>query len=361
MFLYLAIALVLFVLAFARAVGCIDRRYEPELALCLTLAAYVVSFLRWNTGTDWPNYISMFENLRHLDDASAQLWWGPAYSYAAVLVNSIGGSYTAFLALEATILFAVKYHILLKSCAAPLVAIFVLFCVNFYDIYFVRQHIATVFFWAFVYYYYNRRHLLAWSSALVAVAYHYSAAMPIAIVVLTANLEWKRIALVTACVACATFLVLSRLSIGQIESLTTVGSYLGTNWIEVKYTGLSTTLRAYLKMAFWFWVILAGYMWFSKRTEESEYADWSAFCLRSAAGIVLVAAVLVPISEVFARIPEFAAPLFAVVLANYRFQLRSVSVAGAAYLSIAALLFVELVFLYRGFPELYYPIRWAFS
>jgi hypothetical protein len=352
-FAYIAIATVLFCFAFVRAIGTVNRRYEGALALCLTLFAGAISVLRWDTGTDWATYLHMFETLNTLEAAQSQSWWGPGYAYPAVLINNIGGNYTTFLVCLGLVLFAAKFHALTKSCAAPLVAIFVLFCVNFFDVFFVRESIAVVFFWLFAFYYFQKRYLLTFATALVAVLFHYSAALPIAIVLAVGRFSWWRVLLLVGGAAGAVFIVLTTDNIGDLVGIASLSSYLGTDYIEEKASGLSTTLRAYLKLGFWVAVILMGFISFRRDSESTVTGDWNSFCLRCAMGIVIAAAVLLPISEIFARIPSYSLPLFAVILSNYKLRMDRLSVGGAAYLLILLLLFVQLSFLYSAYPDEY--------
>ena len=193
MVLYFSIAFGLFCLALAVLVGIIDKRYEKPLVLCLTLLAYGFSFIRWETGTDWPSYIQMYQSLTSLQAATEQVWWGPGYAYLAVLANSLGADFTVFLFFIATLLFSIKYFLLTRTSSAPLVAVFVLFCTSFYDIYFVRQNLAVIFFWAFAYYFFRKNYALAVGAAVLATIFHYSALAPIAIVVALTHLDWKKI------------------------------------------------------------------------------------------------------------------------------------------------------------------------
>jgi len=379
MVLYLVIAFMLFMLAMARMSGLLDRRYELAMVAWLTLFAFGASFLRWETGTDWENYLNMFQTLNSFESAQSQSWWGPGYAYTAVVVNLLGGNYTIFLFCVASVLFAVKYHMLVKSCSAPLVAILVLFCANFFDVYFTRQSIGVVLFWAFTWYYYNRRYGLAFVAALAAIAFHYSAALPIGIAVALVNFEWRKVGLTVASAGLLVSLglVFQWDAKGSFENLLagimsggggvssyvgrSLATYVGAEYIEEKASALSTTLRAYVKLGFWFVVVIGGYLWYSKRSEPKQAAGWNAFCLMIATAIIVLSAALVQISEVFARIPAYAIPLFAVVLSNYRFRLPQISVPSVAYLVIMLLLFIQLAFAYGSFPDAYYPYKWIFS
>jgi hypothetical protein len=355
--LYLLVGAVLFCLALARLTGAIDRRFEVVLTFYLVLLAYVISFIRWETGTDWAMYIQMYDRMTSFSAAQSQTWWGPGYAYTAALVNILGGDYSVFLCCIATLLYAVKFHLLRVTCKAPLVAVFVLFCTSFFDIFFTRQSIASTLFWAFTYYYYQRRHVVAWSAALLAIAFHYSAAIPIAVVMVAGNFSWQRVALLVVPALLGVYYVSTKIDItAAFSAAAHVNDYITSGYTEDKGS-LTTTVRSYIKLSFWVFVIAAGYMSFLKNSDPDSEMGWNSFSLRCAAGIVLCTAVLVPISEVFARLPEYSSALFAVVLANYRFRIARMSVASVAYFASLLLLFVQLGFTFNAYPDLFYPLK----
>lgn len=361
MTLYLCVALLLLLLAFMPLLGAGDLRYQWATASCLTLIAYAVSFLRWETGTDWPNYIAMFDALRDLQALHEQSWWGPGYSYTAVFVNACGGSYTVLLFCIATLLFSVKFHMLRQTCAAPLIAIYVLFCTSFYDIYFVRQSIAVIFFWAFAYYWFHRKTVYALCAAALTVAFHTSAVLPIALILPIGRVRPRTALLCGVPIVLLLVFAISRLSMTDMLAIPGVKEYVVSSFVEVKDTELSTTFRAYLKISFWVFLIAAGYYSFYKRILPSTSKEWNAFCLHCSAAIVAVSAMILPISEVFARYPAYAAPFIASVLANYRFPVAPLTIGGAAYVTVLLLMFVELAFQYSAYPDLFYPIRTVFD
>jgi len=356
--LYLVIAAALFCLAFARLTDAIDRRFEVALTAYLTVLAYVISFIRWETGTDWPMYIEMYGQITSFNAALTQSWWGPGYSLIAWLVNSVGGDYSVFLFCIATLLFALKFHLLRVTCKAPLVAVFVLFCTSFFDIFFVRQSVAGTLFWAFAWYFYQRRYVIALVAGLLAVAFHYSAAIPIAIVMMVGHFSWRRVLFLGVPALLAVYYISTQIDItNAFSAAARVNDYINSGFTEQKASSLSTTLRSYAKLSFWVFVIGAAYLSFLKNGEPESDTGWSAFCLRCAAGIVACTAVLVPVSEIFARLPEYSSSLFAVVLANYRFRMARMSVGGFAYFAALLLLFVQLGFAYSAYPDLFYPIK----
>jgi len=361
MILYLCVALLLFLFAAMPLLGTGDLRYQWTMAACLSLLAYGFSFLRWETGTDWDMYAYMFGQLTDMTSVRQQTWWGPGYSYAAVLVNACGGGYSVLLFCIATALFSLKFHMLRQTCAAPLIAIYVLFCTSFYDIYFVRQSVAVIFYWAFAYYWFNKKTLYALCAALLAIAFHTSAALPIALLLPVGRVTPRTALLYGVPALLLMGLVISRLSVNDLLSIPGVQGYVVSSFVEQKESEISTTFRAYLKILFWVFLIAAGYYSFYKRNLPSTSKEWNVFCLHCSAVIVVVSALLLPLSEVFARFPAYAAPLLASVLANYRFRMAPLTIGGAAYLTVLLLLFVELGFQYSAYPDLFYPIKTVFD
>ena len=358
MALYLVIGVALFCLAVARLTGAIDRRFEVALTLYVTILAYVISFIRWETGTDWLMYVEMYGQMTSFSAAQSQTWWGPGYSYIAALVNSVGGNYSVFLFCIATVLFSIKFHLLRVTCKAPLVAVFVLFCTSFFDIFFTRQSVAATLFWAFAWYYYQSRYTIAFGAALLAIAFHYSAAIPIAIVMMVGNFSWQRVVFLGLPALLGVYYISTQIDItAAFSAASRVNDYVSSGFTEQKASSLSTTLRAYVKLSFWLFVIAAAFLSFLKNGDPESDTGWSAFCLRCATGIVVCTAALLPLSEIFARLPEFASPMFAVVLSNYKFRVARMSLGGLVYFGALLLLFVQLGFYYSAYPDLFYPIK----
>ena len=354
--LYLAFGTFLFLLAFLRACGALDRRYDSSLALCLTLVAYAASFLRWETGADWDNYIWMFRDLKSIDIARDQDWWEPGYAYLAVFTHYLGGSYSVFLLFVATILFLVKFLLLRTTTTSPLIAIFVLYCTSFYDVFFTRQSVAVIFFWGFAWFYYRKAWTAAALAAGAALMFHTSALVPIALIIGVSSLHWKRLVLLSALFVGLCIVAFQVVGIVRLMELVGYGGY-AEGFVEVKAGGLSTTARAFAKLSFWVGVLGLSIAYVIPHRDRRADEGWLWFCARGASAIIGLSMLLVPVSEIFARIPDYGRPLFAVILSGFAFRFRQVPVGAVAYLFALLLLFIQLAFLFGAYPESYYPFR----
>lgn len=356
MALYISLAVGLFALAFLRTIRCLEKGYEPAIVLCLTLLAWAASYLRWGTGTDWDAYLQMFLSLRSISDARMQQWWEPGYSYLSVFIHDAGGGYTAFLLTLATLLFSLKYWLLRRTMTAPLVGVFVLFCLNFYDVYFVRQSVAVIFVWAFAYFTYHHRWLMAVLMAIGAVLFHASAVIVLLLISVVPRVSWRQLILGLGVLAIGVWALTRVSGFSTLMELVGYGMY-SEGGLEVKAGAFSTTLRSYAKLTFWVIVLWVAWRYLIPGREQGVDGRWLEFCLKCAASLVGVTLALLPLAEIFSRVPEYGRPLLAVLLSSYSFRITRLSLGGALFVGILLLLFVQLAFLYSGYPERYYPYR----
>lgn len=357
MILYASVGICLFLLAFLRMLGPIEKRLERPLVLCITILAFAFSWMRWKTGTDWADYVAFFRLMTAVSVAHSQDWWGPAYAYIAVFVNSLGGGYTEFLCLLAAVQYAALYFFLTRSSAAPLVALFVLFCGNFYGIYFVREDIAVVFFLGFAYYYYQKSYLAAAVMGSAAIAFHISAVIPICLLIFIVRFSWKKFFIGVAGGVVGAYFVFKDLAWSALIKVLPVLGYFGSSFVEVKETGFSTTTRAYIKLAFLGMILLMARFRFQDRVHAGIHWEWYDFCRRSALAIIVLTACFLPLSQIVARFTMYAMPLIAVLLSNYEFRLSRISLDGAVYVAVLLLFFVELDALYSGYAHMFYPVK----
>jgi hypothetical protein len=313
--------------------------------------------MRWETGTDWADYISFFHLMTSISVAHSQDWWGPAYAYIAVIVNSLGGGYTEFLCLLAAVQYSALYFFVTRSSAAPLVALFILFCGNFYGIYFVREDIAVVFFLGFAYYYFQNRYVAAAATGAAAIAFHISAVVPICVLVFLVRFSWKKFAIGLLSVAAGSYFVFRDLAWSTLLRLLPALGYFGSGFVEVKETGFSTTTRAYIKLVFLIILLLLARFRFEQRVRSGVDREWYDFCQNSAIAIIILTACFLPLSQIVARFTMYAMPLIAVVLSNYEFRLSRISADGAVYIAVLLMFFVELDALYSGYAHMFYPIK----
>lgn len=105
-----------------------------------------LSFLRWETGTDWDSYLRIFNNISEpfdtLEEPEANTEKG--YMFLNNLAKFLSSSYTMMLFLEGLIIYIYLYKGIRWLSPYPLFSLFIFFCMNLGGIFFVRQTIAVV-------------------------------------------------------------------------------------------------------------------------------------------------------------------------------------------------------------------------
>ncbi|WP_170123277.1 EpsG family protein [Pedobacter nutrimenti] len=102
---------------------------------------YALSFLRWETGTDWDSYLRFFNESGEWFMES-EFEWGFARINEGIKIYF--DNYSILLFVLATIIFSFQSKAILRLSPYPITSLLVLWSVFFGNIFFVRQTIATV-------------------------------------------------------------------------------------------------------------------------------------------------------------------------------------------------------------------------
>lgn len=118
------------------------RQYESRIFFTLfSLALFVLSFVRWETGTDWYSYLEYFNSLSEWG-TEGEFEWG--FTRINEFVKIIFDNYTVLLFVLGLILFAFQRSAILKLSPYPITSLLFLWSTTFANVFFVRQSIATV-------------------------------------------------------------------------------------------------------------------------------------------------------------------------------------------------------------------------
>ena len=109
--------------------------------ICLSFFLFILSFIRWETGTDWENYISFFNSSLEWGNES-EFEWGFARSNEFIKI--IFDNYSILLFFFGLILFSFQSAAILKFSPYPVTSLLFLWSTVFANVFFVRQSLATV-------------------------------------------------------------------------------------------------------------------------------------------------------------------------------------------------------------------------
>ena len=118
----------------------LKKRYKQIIYLLMVLIFWVLSFIRWEVGTDWENYLTTFYFSKDLKNIVSVNEYG--YRLLNHIIYQITDNYTIFLLVVATLIFLFKYRYLFDVTYEPILSLISVFGTGFGDIYFVRQSLA---------------------------------------------------------------------------------------------------------------------------------------------------------------------------------------------------------------------------
>ncbi len=147
------------------------RNFYQYTYITFIILFFIISSLRWETGTDWSTYYDYFIYVKQHNDIG---WMEPLFG----LLNKINAHYFCYqmqimeIAALSIIPIGFRYQ---KLSPYPLMTLFIWYCVIFAHIFPVRQTIAislVVFGWKYIELRQFKKYLM---TCLIAILFHYSA------------------------------------------------------------------------------------------------------------------------------------------------------------------------------------------
>lgn len=134
---------------------------------------YLLSFLRWERGTDWASYKFIFENIAN--NEYLQMMYEFLFIRLNTLIYSTTGDYSVLLFFEASIIFSCFFYVIRKYSEAPVFSVLVWFSVSLASVFFVRQAIAVSICVLALHFIIQRKVYLFLLTVFIAMLFHKSA------------------------------------------------------------------------------------------------------------------------------------------------------------------------------------------
>lgn len=170
MFFYFSLLTVVGILSYFEILGITDKQRKLFfLITCLVL--FFLSFVRWETGTDWDEYISMFERYSWENTEMSE----PLFAFLSLVSKDLFSYYTFFLLIQAIIIFYFQSKSISDYSVYPMMSLFILVGMYIGNICFVRQTIAVSLTFYSIRYIVSRNFRMFLLFLLLAVGFHYTA------------------------------------------------------------------------------------------------------------------------------------------------------------------------------------------
>lgn len=144
---------------------------KKKIFLALYSVFYLLSFLRWEYGSDWEGYYTHFEHYTWDSFDQHEV----VYMFILLLAKSIINDYTFVLFCFSTVLYLFQIKGVSKLSVLPLTTLFVLTGTYFCNVGYVRQYVAVAILFYSLTYIIERRFLPFSACVLLAFGFHYSA------------------------------------------------------------------------------------------------------------------------------------------------------------------------------------------
>lgn len=144
MFIYIVILFVLFLMGLFEVHGALNKRHHKLSFLLVIIAFWILSFIRWETGTDWDSYLRFFQSNYTLDEFNKS-GMEPLFSFINYIVKSITNQYWVLLLVIGGLIYSLTSTTIYKYSPLPFVSLIVYLMLRKADIFFVRESIALAF------------------------------------------------------------------------------------------------------------------------------------------------------------------------------------------------------------------------
>jgi len=171
---YLLILFLLFVLGYWQTSGKLSKKTSSQAFTFILFFFWILSFIRWKTGTDWDSYYDCFAinvELWEFQERGFELF----YTYLNWGVKQLTSSYWILLAIIGSIIYPLTGSTIKKFSPLPFVSLLVYLLLRRADIFFVRESIALAFCFYSFKYIYNKKSVEYLLCVLVATQFHNAA------------------------------------------------------------------------------------------------------------------------------------------------------------------------------------------
>lgn len=154
-----------------------NKKFSSNAFAFFIFCFFILSFIRWETGTDWSAYHDVFESLNIPWETLTDHYHGfePGFMILYNTAKSVSDSYTMMLLIEAAILYICIHYSIRTLSFYPLLSLLIYYSMSFAGIFFVRQNIAMAILLCSLKYLYEKRLLPFIFIVIIASSIHRTA------------------------------------------------------------------------------------------------------------------------------------------------------------------------------------------
>ncbi len=321
---------------------------------------FILSFIRWECGTDWDSYLDFYE---HLPEAASKSDFELFYFYANHLGNFLFKSYTGVLFVCAVIIFSFQTKAINEQSVLPITSLFILFGSSLGNVFFARQTISTMILFYSIRFIQLNRFKPFVLCIIIATLFHYSSLVFIpAWFIYRMKISPRNLVLfflLSLLLSAAVTAVLQSLGniFGGIIQYK-INHYLGNTGEDslqgVSYSLFFMLLKGLLNKA----VILLFAISLCDKISK-EYNDFRGYVNLYWMGAIIYF-IAAPISLVFVRF-TFSYDISILIIIPYIIAYLSIKVKPLIFIALTVYLFLRMLMAINSYYELYVPYKTIFA
>lgn len=167
---YYSIFAIICILSLIEILG-LKKKQALSAFFYLSTFLFILSLIRWETGTDWDAYVDFYEHLPEIGEESN---FEPLYHLVNYIGKHLFDSYTGVLFICASILFLFQSLSIYRLSIFPITTLFILYGSSFGNVFFIRQTIATVILFFSIVFIQEKKITKFLLCVFIATLFHYS-------------------------------------------------------------------------------------------------------------------------------------------------------------------------------------------
>lgn len=144
MYIYIVILLLLFILGYVNVLGKIACKEKKVVFFCTIVFFWILSFIRWKTGTDWESYYDCFKLNISLSDFEDR-GFEPFYTYLNYFIKQLTSEYWFFQMICGLIIFPLTGVTIFRLSPLPFVSLLMYLLLRKADIFSLEKVLLLLF------------------------------------------------------------------------------------------------------------------------------------------------------------------------------------------------------------------------
>ncbi|HIB8180946.1 TPA: EpsG family protein [Elizabethkingia anophelis] len=319
---------------------------------------FILSWIRWERGTDWNNYLLFFNYI----DAAYETGIEKGYIYLSVFSKAIDNDYTLFLLFQAIIIYGLTYASIKLYSPYKFLSLLVWFSFAFAGIFFVRQSIAITL-GLFSFQYILKRKLLNYIMFIILASFFHRTALVLLPFYFIVNYKIQKKYIFLLLIAVFLSSALAKNLLANLPFVNTAISMRLEGYLDSSqnkgfgsaFSPFETMVRGSVYRIFLI-LIFVVYFYNEILKDQKKYILFNLYFYGTLFFILLV-----PISTVMIRFSSYFEISQILLIPILLYDVKKAKIKGLFLLSLFIFSLIRFIGVVKGYEDLYIPYKSIFN